>query len=280
METNAQDVQGADDKAAETTVETEVEAKVEDGSESPTDGKDPAAEGLKSRIDELTKHRRAAERRAMESEARSQALARELESARAPKEQVQTGKLKTLADFEFDEQKYSTYLYESAGERAVTLAEQKLRDAQNDNERKAKFQSYVDKEAKFAETVEDYYEITRKNDLPLTRAVFEGIQELDDGPEVLLHLGKNADLLHKLASLPPRALDRELGRLSAKLEYERERVAAAKKLVSKAPPPAAKVDGSGAIKNTDTTSSASDKLTDDEWVKAEQKRLAKLRKVS
>lgn len=183
---------------------------------------------------------------------------------------------KTLADFDFDDVRYQAYVRQSlrtalsAEARAAAKAELAAEREQQESHRRTT--SFKGRESEFAKTVEDYNDVARNPSLPVTRDMAEVIQDSDDGPALLYHLGKNPDIAEKIAMLPPKAAARELGKIEARLAFEREKAKPEK--VSKAPPPPPKVEGAdGALPKVSTTDPESDKLSDDEWVKAEQARL-------
>lgn len=282
METNAQDVQqGADDTAKADGVETEVETTGTERSDPPADGN--AAEKkednpFSKRVDELTKLWRKEQRERAQERMASESLRREVEHLRTQRQApVETQATKTLADFEYDEAKYQQYLFSEAGSRAVKSAQEELKKAEETRTRETRVKSFLDRESKYAEKFDDYYEVTRDNSLPLTEAIVEAVQETENAPELLYHLGKNPDIAHQLARLSPTAAARELGRIEAKLEYEREKAAAATAAakVSKAPEPAAKVDSASA-----RSEKREEDMDDNEWGKQRQKQREKAAKGS
>jgi hypothetical protein len=123
--------------------------------------------------------------------------------------------------------------------------------------------------------------------------VAELIADSDIGPHLADHLAQNPDELNRLSKLSPAAAGREIGKLEVKLgtaepkanqesseEDPAEKTASAQEPpVTKAPPPPPKLQiaASGSTRPA-TTDAKSDKLSDDEWFKAEQKRTAALRK--
>lgn len=116
---------------------------------------------------------------------------------------------------------------------------------------------------------------TRALSAQVTDVMAELIKESDVGIEVLLHLEENPEIANEIAKLPERLQARELGKLEAKLEKPTTAPVLKTVTVSKAPPPAAKIDASEPSSSISTTDPESDKLSDDAWVKAEGKRLAK-----
>lgn len=217
--------------------------KVVEGSEAESspavekaDEAEPVITKVQSRFDELTKHRREAER--------DRDYWRELAMRNAerpePKVQVDSDKARSLSDFEFDEGKYQTYLFTEAEKRAVAAAERRLQE-QADQESKARKQTEFERrESKFAKSVEDYHEVTRDSSLPISAAMAEVIADSEDGPALAYYLGKNIAIAEQISRLPPLGAARELGRIEVKLAAEREK--AKEKPVSKAPPPTPKIE--------------------------------------
>lgn len=230
---------------------------------------DEKPKGMAKRIDELTRNWR-------EEQRRNEQLMRLLEQQRAqpaetPKPAVDE-KPKTLADFEYDEAKFQQYIFEQADRRASEAARRELTAAQEREAAERRKASFRSRSAEFAKTVEDFESVAYATSLPISADMAEVIQDSDDGPALLFHLGKNPDVAEKIAQLPPKAAARELGKIEARLAYEREK-AKEKPAVSKAPPPPPKVEGSDPSPRISTTDPDSDKLSDDEWVKAELARL-------
>lgn len=237
---------------------------------SPAVESDEKPKGVGKRIDELTRNWRETERD--RDYWRELALRNQSPQPKAePSQPVADEKLKTLADFEYDDAKYQSYIFEQAERRSVDAAKRVLeqeRTQQTAAQRKASFQS---RSAEFAKTVEDFSEVVSNPRLHISPAMAEAIQDSDDGPALAYHLGKNPDVADKIAQLPATAAARELGRIEARLAYEREK--AKEKPVSKTPPPPPKVDGTDPAVEKDP-----DQMTADEWLKWREKQIAKKRK--
>lgn len=202
----------------------------------------------------------------------------------APAEQPATEaaveeKLKTLEDFEFDSGKYQAYLIEHTEKRAVKAAQAELRKEQVTRHQGQVIQSHKSREAEFIKTsgVEDYQSTAYSEAITISPAMAQVIRESEDGPAVAYYLGKNPDIAQVIAQLSPLAAARELGRLEARLADKRESVP--QRTISKAPPPPAKIEGSGSpgagIK-PDTADS--DKLSDAEWTRRRKAQIQKRQK--
>jgi hypothetical protein len=235
-----------------------------------------AVEKVRSRIDELTRYRREAERD--RDYWRELALRNQQPREPEPQKPVQSAP-KTLADFEYDEGKYQAYLFEQAEQRAVTAAEKRLKEQQEAERAERRKQSFAQREKDFAKDKADYHEKTRDPRVPITQAMADVIAESDDGPALAYYLASNLAQADQIAQLSPLAAARELGRIEARLASERERAKEAEKRVSQAPPPPAKVEGSGDSPNRiDPDTPDSDKLTMTEWLKRREKQVSQRRK--
>lgn len=227
--------------------------------------------GVQKRLDELTRNWREAERR-------EQALLRLLEQQRqAPEAPKATEPVpdKTLADFNYDEGQYRAYLREEVSRVAREEAAKELRAERERAEAERRKTSFTTRESDFAKSVEDYHEVTRNPRLPITEDIAEVIAESEDGPALAYYLGKNLQIAEAIARLPPKLAARELGKIEAKLAFEREK-AKDKPVVSKAPPPPPKIEGANAAPTVRPDDPESDKaLSDDEWARARKKQLAK-----
>jgi hypothetical protein len=183
---------------------------------------------------------------------------------------------KTLADFGYDEGKFQSYIFEQAEKRAVTAARSELSAEKEREAAERRASSFKSRASEFAKTVEDYDSVVRNPQLDITKEMAEAIRDSEDGPALAYHLGKNPDIAEKIAQLSPVTAARELGKIEARLAYEREK-AKEKPVVSKAPPPPPQLAAGESASKVSTTDPESDSLSDDEWVRAERKRINRKR---
>lgn len=248
-----------DEVEAESIEESEVEesevaetkeAEVSEDSSPEEEKKD----SISKRIDELTRLRYEAQR--------ERDYYREQFEKLRPEPELKADK--TLADFDYDESAYSQHLLKVAKQQA----ENDLRTTYQQQQAAKAQAEYLHREAEYAKSVEDYEQVARNPYLPITQPMAAEIKSSDMGPQLLYHLGKNPDVAERLAALPPTTMARELGRIEARLSE-------VKPSVSKAPPPAPKIEAVEAKQKVSTTSPESDQMSTEEWFKAEQARLAK-----
>lgn len=230
------------------------------------------AKGVGKRIDELTRNWREAERR---EQALLEILRQRAEPAKAQPD-VKASTPKTLADFDYDEGRFAAHLSEQATSKAIEAARRELvqeREREQAERRRASFQT---RETDFAKTVDDYFETTRDQRVPISEPMAEAIADSDDGPALAYHLAKNIEVAARIAQLSPLAAARELGRIEAKLATEREK-AKEKPRVSTAPPPPPKVDAVEPAVSIRPDTPESDTLSADEWFAKREKQLSKRR---
>jgi len=227
-------------------VKAEPEGEPEESSPSKKDG-------TQKRIDELTKHRREAER----ERDYYRGLAQEKQVAPEP---VEAGK--TLADFEYDEAKFTEYLStqakaEASAETQRVLAREKGAKAQAD---------FSGREAEFADTVDDYHTAITSPSLNFSQDMATATLTTEKGPELRYYLAKNPEVSAKLAQMTPLDMAMELGRIAAtKLVKEKP------PSVTKAPKPVPKIaatDSKQGIKINDP------KISDAQFRKLREKQIA------
>lgn len=186
-------------------------------------------------------------------------------------------KPKTLADFDYDEAKFQSYVVEQAREAAKEAAREAANERREQETRASRARKFQEREIAFERETKDYREVAHY--APISNDVAQIIQDMEAGPEVAYFLGKNRDIALSINDLPPHIAAIELGRIDARLSMERKakadalEKARAEKAVSKAPEPTSKIDGSGSHEKISSASPDSDKLSDEEWVRAERARL-------
>lgn len=214
----------------------------------------PKKDGSQKRIDELTWHRRNLEREVeyLRSQVRAQAQP-------APETKpAATSAPKKLADFNYDEEAYAAYVTERAAELAAEKLEAKRSEKESERTRKDRLAKFKEYESKFKVDIDDYEDVAHY--ARIDNHVAELIMDMEDGPAIAYHLGKNPDVATRLNALPENRVAIELGRIGARLANEREQAKA--KPVSKAPPPPPKIDATEPAIEKDPT-----QMTDKEFAK-------------
>jgi hypothetical protein len=259
------------DKVAEADAKTAKSESVEENAaESPpaveeTDDKkiDPVKKDeFQGRIDKLTRNFRESERTASQLQEENAKLKKQL--ADAPREPT-----KSLADFEFDEDKYRDYLFTEAETRAEKVALKAVEGFQEQTKTSNAEEDFDRREKVFADTVKDYDATVHVYDgsLKISPVMATEIKESEIGPEMAYFLGKNPDISAEIAKLPERAAIRRMTLLESELESEKTK---AGKKVSDAPPPPPKIpSGDAALEK-----GYSEGISDAEFAKLRRKEIA------
>ena len=243
------------EEAEPETTDSEETASIEDEpSESSTEKPD---DGFEKRAAELTSKFYTEKQQKEYYKQQFEALSEQQKAA-----PVEAGK--TLADFEYDEGAFATYLTGQAQQAARAEVEQRQhREVQM--KARAEFEA---KEAAFAESTADYQMVTRSQTLAISPPMVEALQSAEKGPEVLYYLGKHPDVAMQLANMAPLDAARELGRIEA------TKLVAPKPSTTKTPAPVPKIKAADtSATRVKSDSPDSDKLSDAEWLKRENKRL-------
>jgi len=123
-------------------------------------------------------------------------------------EEARDGFAEDLADF-----KVQAALSKARAEDAEKLAKA-------ESERKsAEIRDTWDKRVKaFEQGAADFKDVAYSKDIRVTDEMAYLIRESDVGPELLYHLGKNAELASELAGMPPLKLAKEIAKLEIQIE--------------------------------------------------------------
>lgn len=255
----------------EETVEAEAEAEAEESEgESPPpveQNDEEKSNPFQERIDKLTENWRKTERALTDLEKENEELRRKVTEI-----PTQTEEVKTLADFDYDDKAYQQYVFDRAEKRAEAAAEKFLQKTSQTARVDESVEKFEKSAQAFAKEHTDYYEVVQDKTLRISEPMAEVIRASEIGPELAYYLGKNPDVAKEISAKSDAAVGRELALLETQLQAKQP------KKVSKAPPPPpANIGGGEPGQKVSSTDPKSDKLSDAEWFKLEEKRLAKLR---
>lgn len=232
---------------------------------------DDEPKGVAKRIKELTDRIKAAEereRRYLSMLERNQPQQQPAKSEDEPE--------KSLKDFNYDENAYRNYeraRIRAEAEKAAKEIAERYRVEQEAMQRRAKYDERVEA---FRKSVDDYDDVVTDS-TPVSEGMADYLLDSDEAGALMYYLGNNPDEARKLYYMSPAKAGRELTKLEDRLVSERKK--AAEKPVSKAPPPAPKIEGkspgSTAVRSTDPEA---EKLPGDEWRKIRERELAAVRK--
>ena len=197
------------------TPETKAETTTDEETPEPSTGKKDA----KTRIDELTKLRREAEREALYWKQKAETPAQQ-----APEPLP----VQTLKDFGYDEVAYQNHVREVA----LNQAQREFQSSAASEAQNRKMAEFRSNESVYAESHADYYDVSNRRGLTVTPQMAEVIKDSEHGPAIVYHLGQNVELSQQLANMPPVTMARQIGQIEAKLNSVKSQS------VSNAPEPA------------------------------------------
>lgn len=214
--------------------------------EESTEAEPKEKSNLQARFDKITREK-------YQALTEAEQLRKEVEELRAKVTETKP-KTPTLEEYDYDEEAHTQALIDAKVAAAVqeTLRKQQT-EAQRNAEVSQRVQKFAEKEAKFAQTVDDYDQVTRSESLMINDLMAEIIQTSDKGPEMAYFLGKNPQEAYRISRLPPIEAQRALLRIEAGAE--------AKPAITRAPDPVPDIGGE------DVPVEDMDKLPPEQWMK-------------
>ena len=200
-----------------------------------------------------------------EARARAEFLEKQLAefSARTPAAAPAEGE-PTLAQFDYDPEKYAAAKAEFASKQAEKKLTEKQQQESQKQARERLLSSWEEKVDRAADKYEDFSTVV--GELQPNSPFVAALMEADNGEDVAYYLGKHPKEAQRIAALPPLTQVREIGKLEAKLLLEPKKPIAP----SKAPAPVTPV----AATTTPNNAELSEKDSMDVWMKKRQKQLA------
>ncbi len=184
-------------------------------------------------------------RREAEARARAELLEKQLAETRAAQSPAKAEGAPTLAQFDYDPEKYA----EAKADFAKKQTEREIGEKQRTQAQQAEHQRLVSGWESQVDKAEDKYDDFREvvGELTPDSAFVAAIMEADNGADIAYHLGKNPKEAARIAGLPPRSQIREIGKLEAKLASTPEKP----KTPSKAPAPITPLTGASPVASTE-----------------------------
>jgi hypothetical protein len=212
------------------------------------------------RLNEVTRHRREAERRA-------DALERELAQYRnqQPAHQPQSEGPPSLEAFGYDTDKWQAALADHVSKQAITRAEQLAQQREQQRNQQQIADTFEKRSREFSATTPDFED--RLTDL--SRAVqfnpyvVEAIGASDHGPAVAYYLAQHLDEADSISRLPAHIAALHIGRIEAKVSATKP------KPVTNAPNPAPTLGGGAAVTKDP------EKMGVDDWLEWRNSQLKK-----
>lgn len=209
--------------------ESEQTASNEEPSEQASDSSPEKKGGIQKRFDELSRDIR--ETKEDRDYWRNLALDAQKNAQQPKPEPKNEAPDRALLDIDTEEE-FQQYLKE-VREKAYSDARNEVNAGIQQDSREQAQTKFREREAKFAETVEDYQKIVSRPDLPITDAMVDVLLESERGPQMLYYLGSTSGEAARMANMPEHQMYREMARLEVKLENMK----AAEKKTSEAPEP-------------------------------------------
>ena len=264
------------------------EGSAPSGTEAAASGDDTSnwTQKAQQRYNELTEARYKESARADRESYRREQLEREIAELRRqqeakPQQVAPADEYPTRESVGFDEAAYDravdAYYAKHIESRATEAAKRALAAEREAEQRRQANQAWDRKEAEFIKSKPDYAEkvigALRRSEFAMTPEMSNAITLSDDGPGIAYYLADNREKAAAIAQLPPGLQAIEIGRIAGRLEAIK---ANAPPPVSKAPPPVQAIGSAAAPSKVSTTDPESDKqMSDDEWYRAELKRVAR-----
>jgi hypothetical protein len=226
-------------------VETEGEGEAETEEQARDEKGRFKGDGVQRRIDELTRARREAERKAEYWQGIATQTAPDAPAERPTRDQFA------------DQDDYVEALAEWKAEQAVARVQQQSAAQAADNARQSAWEA---REAEAKAVIPDYDAVVPQSTVPVKPHVVDALMDSDAGPALVYHLAKNPDVAARLNAMTPTRAAIELGRLETTL------TAPAVKVPSNAPTPITPITPQASGRNIDLS-----KATMDDYI-AERKR--------
>lgn len=265
---------GADEPANTETVTPEAEAEATPEPEEQIEADSPpAAEGSGDETDsdstDPEKERKSAAELAYEKRKAKREADRKAE-------QKDAEPLKTLKDFDYNEQEFNRYLVEQSTEQAKAQIQAEQEQAAADDAMD-RFAGEVDA---FDADNEGFSDWLFDEKTPISAEVAMHLRDTDVDTEIRMgvaqHLRDNPKELQAVANSNPIQAHKHLLELSTKVAKDQAELRAAKSKTSKAPKPPTSIEGSGnpdITKKSPTDPGTADKMSDKEWLAARNKQL-------
>ena len=201
-------------------------------------------------------------------------LQRELETRTKPREEQAAApaeKLKTLADFEYDEPAFLQYLDQRQAKQTTEQATRAAREVLEAERRElaahARRAAFEDRQKAFAKDNPGYFESVANPRFTQSDALIEEIMESEEGPAIAMYLANNLDIASKLNRLDARGVAREVARLESKVVAERAKAKEARNQLPDTPDPAPRLEGDKGGPSVRVDTGESDALSDKEWMR-------------
>lgn len=214
-ETTLPDVDPGETAEPTDEVETEAPAPSEETTdEAPAEQPKKPPKGVQKRLDEITRLRYEAERRA-EQERQERLYWQQKALGETPKQPVATNK-PSVDQYQTYED-YLEALSDWKVEQRLTKERAEAEERQQQESKVKKAQTYAERVQSARDKYEDYDHIAHGSHWSPSQEMADAIMESDNGPDIAYYLGNNPDEAQRISRLSSTAQIRELGRLEERL---------------------------------------------------------------
>lgn len=241
-----------------------------------SDGKDAPAQrqnkGVGKRINELTREKYEAIRRAEAAEQRAKELEQQRQSnagspAKAPG--ADDGK-PTLEGHDFNQEAYLEALADWRVTQKFSERESQEQERQKQGQEQERVQQFQGRLSEFEAANPGKWDAATKAPINFTAPMLEVIATSDIGPHIAVYLAENLDRADEISRMTPYAAAAALGRLEASLGVQKPVTPPSPpKTVTKAPPPPSTVGGGSVVRKDLASMEVADHL---EAVRAKRNR--------
>lgn len=177
-------------------------------------------------------------RQRAEAQAKADFLEKQLAEERAKNSPVQNDGKPTLAQFDYDPEKYADAVAKYATDKAATEAKAKHQEETGKQFQQKLVSDWDEKVARAEDKYDDWQK--KVGDLTPNSPFTAAIMEAENGEDIAYYLGTHPEEARRIVSLHPLSQAREIGKLEAKLLSEPQKP----QLPSSAPVPIKPVGGS------------------------------------
>lgn len=240
--------QGNDAAAGEEGHQADPPDDSEDSAASDGDGA-PAQrqnKGVGKRINELTREKYEAIRRAEAAERRAQEL--ELKGQQGANKPVAADGKPKLEDFDFDHDAYVDALTDWRVNQKLAERETSEQERQKQSQEQERTQQFQSRLAAYTAANPGKWEAATQAPVNFTPPMLEVIATSDAGPQIAVFLAENLDRADEISRMSPYAAAAALGRLEATFGASKPATPPKPTSVTNAPPPPSTVGGGSVVR--------------------------------
>ncbi|WP_372362900.1 hypothetical protein ACCQ10_09395 [Xanthomonas sp. NCPPB 1325] len=244
------------------------------GDSAASDGNDAPAQrqnkGVGKRINELTREKYEAIRRAEAAERRAQELEQQRQPQAAGKDSAQSDSRPTLDQFNYDQDAYLEALTDWRVNQRLSERDSQQQVQQKQHQEQERQREFQGRLASFEAENPGKWEAATKAPINFTEPMLEVIASSEVGPRIAVYLAENLDRADEISRMTPYAQAAALGRIEASMSAPKPaHIPPPPKTVTKAPAPPPTVSGGSVVRKDLASMDVADHL---EAVRAKRNR--------